>query len=286
MSTLFDIEQGATATRTITIEDDSGAAVTSLTEVNPLAAEVSVGGGRAPAFAPALAWLDPLKGTVTLTLSGDDTGALTPGLYRLRCRVWIESGWIYFCDGIFRVTGGTGGAGTEPRCYCTMTDVRRWASWIDLLLASEDLGLSLDLAEYRHRATTRLDEILIQCYRPNDRRGEGTRGYSLGDPGSGSWATMQNYGNWTWIREQLEAGALMLTGDRGDRAREITARWTIAYVCGDQIGEGPQKTSYQDLAARYLATANNRLVGYVAELDLNADGFPDLWIDCGRRSVR
>ena len=167
-----------------------------------------------------------------------------------------------------------------------MADVYRVAPWIDTLLIGDGRGLSLDLAEQRHRATTRLDELLIQFYRPFSRLGLGRSGYQLGDAGSGSWSTMQNYGNWAWLRNALDSGKLMIDGDRGERPREICARYAVSYACENQIGKGPEETSFQALGDFQRTTGDNLLAGYVAEIDLNGDGMPDLWIDCGRRSVR
>lgn len=249
-----------------------------------LAASISFGAGRAAIVLPSIEWLDLDAWTATLTVTAEQTAALEPGFYRLYVTVDVDGQILPVFDGMIRLTGSPGTADEPGPAYCSMRNVRAVASWIDNLITAEDLGLSTDLAEHRARARTRLEDAIVAAYRPSSRRGS-TGGYQLGDPGSGSWG-WDTESQSSWMRDQLAAGRLLLTGPRGDRAREITACLAVALLCSEQIGKGKSETDYQALARQYFARADSLMAGYVAELDLDADGSPDLWVRLGVLSLR
>lgn len=181
------------------------------------------------------------------------------------------------------ITPSAGSAAALP-VYCSYQDCLDYCPWLPLVVASNP-SIPQDIAPQRARARTKLEDVLVSRYRPWSRRG--TRGgYQLGQPGTGSWGPLVPT-NSLWLRDQLAANKLMTTGPRGDRVREITAKWAISIVLENQLGmETSSDLPYMELGRRYEAQAKSLLLSWTAELDISGDGTPDLWIPCGVASSR
>lgn len=227
----------------------------------------------------AIAWVDhdATAPSLKIVLEAADIAALDPDRYRVSLLINPGSDDIEVMPprAILELLPVAGEA-DPPATYCGMDDVRRFCPWIDDVISANP-SLQSDLGEVRARARTRLEDRIVACYRPFGRRGaKGSNAQLLWTtvgPGLGDT-------NEDWLREQLADGVLMTAGARGDRIREITARWTVAMVCENLIGKLGD-TTYQELAARYESRAERLCAGFVAYLDTNADDEPDLRIPCG-----
>jgi hypothetical protein len=153
--------------------------------------------------------------------------------------------------------------------------VRLYAGWVTELIEF-DPSLSADLAEYRHRARTWFDEWIVSSFQAQQQRRQ-RNGFLLWTS-AGSWDV--------WLRDQLDAGVLMVTGWRGDRIREINARATIAFVCEQQIGDSAEATAYQAAGRDHWRRALNLGASYTCSLDVNSDGKPDILIPLGLKVAR
>ncbi len=211
---------------------------------------------------------------VILSVPASAIGDLPPALYRLQVLINPETDAVLAYQGLIELTAAPGTA-EAPAVYCTFDDVRKVAPWIGQLI-TQDTSLQSDLAEQRALARSRIDDAIVAAYRPFAGRGRGGNSYLLA-------TTVGTYesGPSKWLRDQLADGLLMTAGSRGLRLREIAARLTVSIACEGQLGKASDETPFQKLGRYNARKAEALMGGWVAEIDLNADGSPDLAINLG-----
>jgi hypothetical protein len=230
-----------------------------------LAASVWPGDDRAALFSPTVAWLDPDARTMSLSWAGSDTSGLAPGRYRLELRI-TSGGATTKLDVAAVDLLATPGSATAPAAYCTFDDLRVEAgSWVESLQA--DVSTQAGFAEERGRAREEFDRLVQAHYGGEAFSGIGWPGYTGGPT---------TFGRSTWLADQLDADALIVTPD----VRRWNALWTLYLVCRRQIGVKAD-SPYQAMAAGYRAEAEALAKGLAAELDTDADGECDVAIPLG-----
>jgi hypothetical protein len=257
-----------------TLRTRANAAVTTYTSEATRECVATVGDDREPVATFTATWDDAPTGKLFLELPPEETEDLTPGTYRVLLSITASGNTVAEYIGWLSVEPAPGD-GEAAETLCSIDDVRRECRWIDQVI-SKNAHMQSDLAEQRGRAWTRLKDAIVAAYRPKRvgryadwiNTGGGIRGDS------------------EWMREQLDAGLLLTSGSRGDRPKQITALWTIAETLrgtADDLRGDKQPYSY---AAVCELRASQLLAGYVAELDLNDDDEPDLWVPLGVKSWR
>jgi hypothetical protein len=268
----WPLQQGSGDTWTVPIVDTNGVAI-AYAGTEALAAKVWPGGTRAALLTLVPAWSSAPAGLTTLTITAAQSASLTPATYQVQCSVADASGTHTYYLGQLQVLPAPGTAVAAPS-YCSIDDLREYAAWIDDLQSGTDqAGFAVQVG----RARSWLDEILVSRWK--------YLGFApqLGTPGWGAWSL---YGGRDpmpskWLRDQLANNLLMVT----DTTREVTAKKALSYICRAQLGKNGDH-SYQDLARGFAFEANELVKTYRAEIDLNGDGFADVYINCGATNLR
>lgn len=237
-------------------------------------------GGLAPASAaPAAAWDTSIAGNpsalaspvVLLTVASSIVAGLAPATYALQV---LLSPDVEVWRGALRLVGA-GGTAAVPLTYATEADMLLYAPWIEDAQSSSDLaGFGGQLA----RATSRLNEAIVSRYKG------GSGGLSIGQPGYGAGVMLGGWGDpppSKWLRDQLDAGKLIVR----DQVREVVARWAIADVCDAQVGRDGE-TPYQALASRFRRRADALARSLRAEVDLDGDGYAEVFVNLGATDLR
>ena len=262
------IDAGTLGSWTIQVVDAAtGQPATGYTPDIALAATLWTGDDQSPLSpAPVAEWLNAGAGTVTLTIPGEVTSGLEPGIYRLRLSV-VDAGQTQPVYETGLQVRSSPGSATPAPIYGSAADLHTYAPWLDQLqdLPSAQAGFR----EQRARARSWLEDLLHSRYR-------GGSCVGIGNPRGWGWGYRAGQGRSPWLVAELAADHLLVT----DRVREICARKAIALVCESQIGPDP-KNPYVALAARYHAQASSLATCLVAEVDTDGDGVADVVISLG-----
>jgi hypothetical protein len=268
----LDIDAGASRSWIVTVNaEGSGLPVTGLTSADTLVATVWPGDDRPELFAPSIAWIDPAAATCRIVITGAQSSALTPGRAFLRASV-TQAG-----DGLTRTifharlaVAASPGTRVAPPCYGTADDVLQVAPWLADLASDSDQS---NFAEAMGRARAWLDGLILTAWSDRNRY-------------SDQWALSTTIGPSQWQRDQLAAGALIVRPETIEIVAHKAASWAMMHAIGDRGG-----TSYQVLARRYAAIADDLAICYAAELDITptggtADGIADVYLPLGRSNIR
>lgn len=232
-----------------------------------LAATVGLGLDQPALVSPAVAWVDATVAKLKVSFEDADTSAAaTPaGEYVLRVTaakggrtVSLFVGYVPFQQ--------VGGAAAALATYGSLDDMRTYCTWIDRM---EHPSRRAQFVRERNRARTWFDLLLQRHFRASG-YGISTLGYPIG--GIGPFRTG---GTNTWLQQQLDADKLMVTDD----IKECLAKKALGFALEYQIGDAPGGTSYQVLADRFHAEADNLAVMTTPALDITGSGWPELVID-------
>lgn len=278
METL-SLARGAGGSWTITIRDGDGAPITTYAGTEPLSGRVWRGGDAAPAFTVAPTWADPSAGTVTLTIPKADTADLDPGQYRIQCTITDGITDPVFFEAILSITDAPGTATAGP-VYCTLADMLDECSWLQDVsdIEHDETGFLKQRVRARQQW---LHPAILAAHRPQQGWGATTFGNSLFGVSQVRTPAINKI-----LADYLAADKLMV-----DPPRIVTpmcAKYAVGLVLKDQItsgGGGPRGNPYAALSAQFLAEASAMLAGYVAEVDINDDGYPEYVIPCGTIDV-
>jgi hypothetical protein len=279
MGETLRVAQGATLVRQVEVQlEGTDDPVTGFTGSETLALQVWPGGSY-PAWTLAssgLAWEDAANALATMTIHQADTAGWVVGPVRVQGFLTSAGRKVpMFLEPMLLWVDPAPGATTAPATYCGWSDLERYAPWMGDLI-TDDPAFAADFREACARARSTVDDAILAAD-DSQRRRKG---------GRNAFLTWTQAGDSEWLRDELAANHLMVTGTRGDRVREIGARLAIAYVCENQLGQGPGETPFQEIAAKYLRRAHELMATFTAELDTNADGEPDYRIYLGMRSSR
>ncbi|MHC5536648.1 hypothetical protein ACYOEI_00055 [Singulisphaera rosea] len=256
------------------LKDNQGNSVTSFTDQDVLVATVWEGKGQTSLLNPTADWILPSSGTLTLSISAEQSATLSPQRYYLDVRAETSDGrTIDLWDAYLEVTASAG-IDEPPSTYATLKDALVYAPWLSNELSDQNLS---DFADHFHAARTWLEGIIQSKWRVS-----GAFGITVFGNVASSYPPMDTGGENKYIQDILDANQLMLR----PRVIEMTAKRAIGTICQSQISPNSGDSNYQRLAARFLAEADSLVVSYTAEFDLNADGYSDFNIPCGVSSIR
>lgn len=222
----------------------------------------------------ALAWDSAVTGNpaslaspiLKLTIPRVSIATIAPGRYSIQG--WVNPGTddveILPEDSFLELTS-VPGLVTAGRFYCTLDDCRKECPWI-LEAVSMDPGIPNNLEPFRQDAREWYDDLIQRHWRG---------GTSLGAEG-GLLSRRRSGQRNVWLKQQLDAGALMLT----PAVIKANTYYALGMALDHLIGQRGT-TTYQELARQYFAEAEHRAVTTSAELDTNADGQPDFAVDLG-----
>jgi hypothetical protein len=221
-------------------------------------------------FVPTLAWVSAPAGTYTLTIASAQTSALDPGDYRIAAGV--TAGGVHSAilsrDATLRIIDGPGTI-TLRIPYAALADLRLYYDQLDNLL--NKLADSTNFLTVLANESDRIDRDLVNRY----------------DPSPGMTRTRQNTAD-PIVGFDVPGGsppskaalttALLASGLIPERAlREIVARRSIAEVLDRQEVQGG-RNPYREEAEAMRMKADDLWRHYHAEIDINADGVPDVLI--------
>jgi hypothetical protein len=263
--TVLSMVKGTRRDFQLTMLDESGA-VAAFLGTEALAAQIWGGGTTAPLATPAVTWISAPAGTIRLSITAADQASLEDQPYPIRVYltaasgdvVQIWAGWVAFTP--------TPGASAVVPVYGTYRDMAdHFGPGLDrLMMASTYTGFRRERAKARET----LDSwILARFKRPS-------WGYDL-----------QTFGSWSGgihgpdptVKAWLADDCLMIE----PRTVEIASRLALAYVL--------QKANEDELRAQAGGQYRQAValgLGYVAQLDTNADGNADLSVDLGLINFR
>jgi len=257
---------GTRARWILTLRDAQGRAVTDFLETDPVSASVWAGDDRIPLFSPEVEWVDPLEGTLAVSIRPAMTVTAEVATYRLQVFVTPPSDDQRRCvwDGSIRFLP-TAGAGEPDPVYATSEDLFDYCPRLERHLADEEAAQA-GFAEQRARARKWLDDTLLRNYYPvpgRTRRMVNLAGTAAGpysvfaDPPEGAAIPSE-----AQLRAILDAGGLVVT----DAIRELVSHKAAAYAY--RTSTGP----YGDEATEHDREANR--LWYVSDFDVKTD--PDL----------
>lgn len=277
METL-SLARGTGGVWVVTIRDEDGDPITAYAGSEPLAGRVWRGRDLAASVTVTPAWADPAAGTVTLTIGKSDTAGLDPGDYRIQCTIADGITDPVFFEGVLEITDAPG-TGTEPPVYCSLQHMLNECGWLQNASDIEHdetgfLGKRADSREW-------LDSAILAAHRPQQGWGATTFGNGLFGV-----SMIRTPGTNKVLADYLAADKLMVDPPRV--VARMTAKHAVGLVLKDQItsaGGGPRGNPYAALSAQFLAEASGMLASYVAEVDINDDGYPEYVIPCGTLDI-
>jgi hypothetical protein len=266
--------QGTDRDYLVTLEDSSGAVITTFPGTDALTCRIWSGLDQATLASPTATWVNPLAGTIALRISAANLAGLLPGMYRIEGHVAHGGELFTFLDGSLQVTASPGTVAALS-VYCTYNDVLLYAPQIGRLQDQQ-----ADLAQFageRARACSWTNETILDGYRPQPGRarrhlneagtaaGPYLRWVASGPAGAAAPTTAQ-------MRAYLAtAGALRLTA----KVVEANAHMAIAIVYVNQPGKD---NPYHQLGVMHHVKANELLEQAVIEVDTTSpvDGVYDI----------
>jgi hypothetical protein len=269
---------GADGTFEHNIRDGQGNLIgTSFAGTEALSASVWPGGALAPL--PGVlqsAWTAPFDGTVATTVRGAATAALVPGYYKVQVTVTTATATLPIYEGWLRLTPVPGTATPGP-VYATFDDVVAYGGdWVqELISESGESGFQYEL----ERARMWLDTAIVGKFR--------VLSYRYGPQ---YWVQL---GTWPWgppdapdrtITEYLQQNLLIVPPR--DQAVEICAHRALSQLCAKKVDFSDQTEKFRLRARYHNDKANQLFAGLRAQIDLNADGWPELAMNCGVISLR
>lgn len=268
---LWTLDQGSGDSWTVPIVDEDGAALV-YTGNEPLTGKVWPGGERASVITLTPTWLTPASGLTTVAIPGSAT-SITPARYRVVTTVYDAGGAHDYYRGWLEILADPGSEVVTPS-YCTISDLRDQAAWIDDLQAESDQA---GFAKQLGKARKWLDDLIVSRFKYEN---------ALLTPGQPGYGAYSMFGRFDmppskWLRDQLDANLLMVR----EQTVELCALRALWLICSGQIGREAD-SPYQSLARSFLRRADNLVKTYRAEIDLDGDGYPEITINCGQSSLR
>ena len=250
---------------TITLMDDQGNVATGFSAADSLTATIWSGGTSSSLVSPSAVWIDASAGTIKLTVSASNLSSLDPQPYPIRLSITHGGRTILGWQGWLNVVGTPGSSADLP-VYCSYRDMLDFSGeWLNRLMTQSSYS---GFQRERARARETLDGWILARYRPRQFFGATPLTVSLQPWTEGPDPTIKGY---------LDSNYLIVS----NRVKRITAYLALHYVCSGQHEE-----DYARLAALYARKATSEAAGYVAEIDTNADGYPEYSIAFGTYSTR
>ena len=250
---------------TITLMDDQGNVATGFSAADSLTATIWSGGTSSSLVSPSAVWIDASAGTIKLTVSASNLSSLDPQPYPIRLSITHGGRTILGWQGWINVVGAPGSTADLP-VYCSYRDMLDFAGeWLNRLMTQSSYS---GFQRERARARETLDGWILARYRPRQVLGATPLTVSLQPWGEGPDRTLKGY---------LASDYLIQT----NRLKQLAANLALHYVCAGQHEE-----DYARLASLYSRRALSLAGGYIAEIDTNADGFPEVTVPLGAYSIR
>jgi hypothetical protein len=260
----YQVTPGAALLIQVTLRDSLGNVVTTYSGSEPLSSMVWPGAIQATSFTPSTSWTDASQGLLTITITDANTTGLAPGRYQLLTRLQSTGSWVdvYGCTLDVLPIAGSANA---PTTYTTFDDLLRYGrSWLRQLQTDDDQA---GFAEQQGRARSWIEDLAHAHFR--------IAAMTM-VIGSQAFGPRRSGARSTWLQDQLDANYLMVT----DQIREAAAKKALAYICECQVGIGERSDAYARLARMYHLQADYLGTCLTLSLDTDADGFPDVNIDC------
>jgi hypothetical protein len=269
---VLELEQGARGVWTITLSDSQGGSPSGLSGADSVSAAIWNGDDGAVLATPTCVWATAPT-SLTLTITSTDTASLTAQPYPIRAYITHSGQVIPAWRGWLDLRSTPGSATAKPT-YSTFSDMCLYAGdWIrKVMIETSESGFQTE----RARARTRLEEVILARYRPSAFMYRAD--LSLGGYGTNFAPEAPN----PWLKTQLAANYLIVT----NKVIEICSRLAIYYACTQSLGTPGKDNVYEAEGMRQKAEASRLFKSYVAEIDINSDGLPDLTINCGVLNVR
>lgn len=235
-----------------------------------LSVNVWPGGSQAVTFNPTAIWLDPTgAATYQLTIGASQTATLAAGRYE-GATYLSRNGLRSKIDGFELVLTQAAGTDTLRPVYCQLTDMLKFAPWLQNVQAREDLT---GFADQRADAREWYENIVLRCY-----RGGGWGNYNEHSAAAFAFAgggPRKQIGKSIWLTQQLAANKLMVLPE----VVKVNALYAIYMVCNAQIAR--KDNPYDAFAARYYAQAQTLVCNSTAQLDITGNGFYAVAIPLG-----
>jgi hypothetical protein len=273
-SQVLTIEQGQTKAWALgPITDGNGVQVTTFSGSDVPTAKIWPGDSEAAIDTPTVTWIQTAApASLNLTITPTDTAALEVQPYPIEAWVAHSGQNLLVWRGWLDVSASSGSA-AAPAVYSTFGDMLDVAGdWIkDLLFRSGTAGF----LRQRARARSYLEDVLLARYRPQQLgyRPDISLGYG--------WWTLPEAPNQV-LRGYLASNYLIVTA----KVREICSHLALSYACRRDLGNAGDGNPYLARAGYHWRRAHQLIAGYVAEVDINADGIADVTINCGNLNMR
>lgn len=263
--TTLILTKGIRAEFQLALLDESGTPVAAFTGSDTLTVQIWGGGDGAALATPTATWISAPAGTILLVFTAANLSALEVQPYPVRVTVTSGASTYLAWQGWIDVKPAPA-SGTEPTTYSTFRDMLDYSGeWLKRLAMGSTYS---GFARERHRARSTLDDWIL-AHPIRDNRGRWALDvYSSQGPGPGPDPTIKGY---------LDDDYLIVT----DKVREICSRLAIAFVCADQNDD-----EYRSRAAAQYRHAVSLALGYVAQIDTDADGIAEIQIPLGTISMR
>lgn len=267
MADNWDLIQGADDAFTIQVAQGNGQPATGIySGTEPLTVEVWTGDDQTPLTltGTSATWSSANNGLILFRVGAADTANMTAGVWRARVYLTKNAAKqaVYECT--FDIHPAPGTAAT-PATYCTYDDMQRLAPWIRRLVSTDPMMVS-SLAEYRAQARkwidrqimSRVRRTLEEQYRRHAPVLHVTQPTINTGMDDGPW-----WGESIYPQATIDAQVQVVQGWLDDDGVQLTdgmvarvaALRSIAELCDSQLGNGPEETSFQDLACKFRGQA-------------------------------
>jgi hypothetical protein len=239
---------------------------TGYTGTETFAVQLWPGGGEA-AITPGLtaAWVSGPLGTYTLTAPAAATLPLR-GVYRVLVEITGAGTTRTAFLGRLEVVGRPGTA-VAPPTYGSYSDLLARTPWLGRLADPED---TTGFGRERGLARQRLDDCILRHYRSDSLS---FNAYPVSLALGGRRRTGQTS---PYLSGLLIANKLMLTAHVLDVVRLYATGYILEAQVKPDAGNG-----YAEMAASFIASAEDRMSTLTAELDIDGDGIGDITVDLG-----
>jgi hypothetical protein len=274
MGQTLQIVAGSDRSWGTTLKNAAGVAL-AFDPADPLDAAVWAGGdvGAPTIFRPSVAWVSAPDGTVSLTVAAAQTATLDPGVYKIHVGVTAGGARAIGFDGQLEVLPAPGTA-TLGTPYCTFADMLLYYDQVGTL--ANRRADEANFLGQRMRAKTELDRMIILRYGARSGMVLTRRNtfdpilqtFDVPTPSAAAPSKAQ-------LTAYLNAGGLIAE----DLAREMTAKWAIAFVLERQT-TASGRNPYPEEAERFRQMAMAIWRCYQAQIDTSdpLDGVADLLI--------
>lgn len=272
MGLVLEMVKGTSRDFELQAQNPDGTIPSDFLSSDTLTANMFAGDNQPSLFSPTTTWVDAPTAKYHVQFNDADTTSFDTAIYKLIIKVTRAGRSGVIGNISLSILPNIGVALALP-VYCKIADMLMYAPWLQKL--QDETSDYAGFASQRNAARTWLENIIQKHFRLNAGTGLTTFGNSVV-----SFGPRRLGGDNQILQGYLDQNKLMIQPPK--RVIEMTAKYAIALVCQAQITNAEARGNlWQQRADWFFSEAQNLVLAYTAEVDINGDGYPEYTIACG-----